>query len=62
MFEADCNQNNKKLGRDMMYMAEDLEAIAKEQYESRKHMSAITHGVNKHLTFNLGVTIASFTL
>jgi hypothetical protein len=28
LYEADFNQNNKKLGRDMMYTAEDLRAIA----------------------------------
>ena len=33
LYEADFNQNNKKLVREMMYSAEDLRAIAKEQYE-----------------------------
>jgi hypothetical protein len=31
LYEADCNHNNKKLGRDTMYTAEMLKVIAKEQ-------------------------------
>ena len=34
-------------------MAEALQTIAKEKYGSCKHLSAITHGLNKHLTFDL---------
>ena len=53
LFEADFNQNNKQLGRETMFTAEDLNAIAKEQYGSRKHFSAIDHSLNKLLTFDL---------
>ena len=35
LYKADFNQNNKKLGREMMYTAEDLKVIAKEQFGSR---------------------------
>ena len=41
LHEANFNQNNKKLGRDMMYTAEQLQMVAKEQYGSRKHKAAI---------------------
>ena len=53
LYEADFNQNNKKIGRDMMYLAEDLEIIAREQYGSRKNFSAVDHSLNKTLTFDL---------
>ena len=36
LFEADFNQNNKQLGRETMFTAEDLKLIAQEQYGSRK--------------------------
>jgi hypothetical protein len=32
LYEANFNQNNKKLGRDMMYTVEQLQVVAKEQY------------------------------
>jgi hypothetical protein len=53
LYEADFNHNNKKLGRDTMYTAEMLKVIAKEQYGSRKHKSAIDHCLNKRFTFDL---------
>ena len=53
LYEADFNQNNKRLGREMMYYAEDLKNIAPEQYGSRKNHTAIDHGLNKQLTFDL---------
>lgn len=53
LFEADFNHNNKKIGREMMYTAESLAAIAPEQYGSRKKLSAIDHCLNKRLTFDL---------
>jgi hypothetical protein len=52
-FEADCNQNNKKLGRDMNYGAERAGTLAPEQYGSRKNLSAIDHCLNKQLTLDL---------
>jgi hypothetical protein len=39
LFEADFNQNNKRLGRQAMYLAEKYNAIAVEQFGSRKQMS-----------------------
>ena len=53
LFEADFNQNNKQLGRETMFTAEDLKLIAQEQYGSRKYFSAIDHSLNKLLTFDL---------
>jgi hypothetical protein len=53
LYEADFNQNNKRIGRDMMYYAEDLKNLAPEQYGSRKNHTAIDHGLNKQLTFDL---------
>ena len=53
LYEADFNQNNKKIGREMMYYAEDLHLIAKEQYGSRKNLSAVDHSLNKTLTYDL---------
>jgi hypothetical protein len=38
-YEADFNQNNKKIGRDMMYTAEYLKVIAQEQFGSRANLS-----------------------
>ena len=53
LYEADFNQNNKLLGRSTMFNAESLGLLADEQYGSRKSHSAIEHGVNKCLTFDL---------
>jgi hypothetical protein len=53
LFEADFNQNNKRLGREMLYRAEDCNAVAIEQYGSRKNMSAIDQSLNKALTFDI---------
>jgi hypothetical protein len=53
LYEADFNQNNKKIGRDMMYTAEDLKVIAQEQFGSRANLSSIDHSLNKRLTYNI---------
>jgi hypothetical protein len=53
LFEADFNQNNKRLGREMLYRAEDSNAVAIEQYGSRKNMSAVDQSLNKALTFDI---------
>ena len=53
LYEANFNQNNKKLGRDMMYTAEQLQVVAKERYGSRKNKAAIEQCLNKRLTFDL---------
>jgi hypothetical protein len=49
-FMSVFNHNNKRLGRDVKYYAEDLELIAKEQHGSRKHHAANDQGLNKELT------------
>jgi hypothetical protein len=53
LYEADFNQNNKKLGRDMMYTAEDLRAIAQEQFGSRTDHTSINQSLNKRLTYDI---------
>ena len=53
LYEADFNQNNKKFGREMMYTAEDLQAIAPEQFGSRAGLTAIDHSLNKRLTYDI---------
>ena len=53
LFEADANQNFKKVGRDMMYLAEELHALAPEQFGSRKTLSSVDQSLNKRLTFDL---------
>jgi hypothetical protein len=51
---ASFNKNNKKMGRDMMYFAEQRKILAKEQYGSRKHhQSIIAALLNKRLTMDL---------
>jgi hypothetical protein len=53
LFEAGFNQNNKWLGREMLYRAEAANAVAIEQYGSRKNMSATDQSLNKVLTFDI---------
>jgi hypothetical protein len=53
LYEADFNQNNKRLGREMLFRAEDGNAVAVEQFGSRKHMSATDQSLNKALTFDI---------
>jgi hypothetical protein len=53
LFEADFNFNNKRLGRQLMWKAEDYNWIAPEQYGSRKRFSAIDHCLNKRLSFDI---------
>ena len=53
LYEADFNQNNKKIGREMMFKAEDLKAIAKEQFGSRSRLTAIDQSLNKRLTYDI---------
>jgi hypothetical protein len=54
LYEADFNQNNKRLGRDMLvYHFEAEGAVAVEQFGSRKHMSATDQSLNKALTFDI---------
>jgi hypothetical protein len=53
LYKADFNQNNKHLRREMLYRAEDSNAVAIEQYGSRKNMSASDQSLNKALTFDI---------
>jgi hypothetical protein len=41
------NMNNKKLGCDMMRLAEACNILAREQFGSRKHHQSITAALNK---------------
>jgi len=52
LFEADCNQNNKWLGRAFMQEAELWDLLAVEQYGSRRHKDAITQCLNKRLWYD----------
>ena len=51
--EADFNYNNKVLGRETLRLAELNNALAKEQYGSRKGKSAIHHALHKRLTYDI---------
>jgi hypothetical protein len=53
LYEADFNHNNKRLGRYMLRRAETHNAVAIEQYGSRKNLSAVDQSLNKALTFDL---------
>jgi len=52
LFEADCNQNNKWLGRAFMKEAELWDLLAVEQYGSRCNKDAITQCLNKRLWYD----------
>jgi hypothetical protein len=45
--------NDKKLGRDVMAFAEHYNALAKEQFGSRKNHQSILAALNKRLTMDL---------
>jgi len=53
LFPVDCNFAFKYVGREMMKNAEKGNALAPEQYGSRKHHRSIDLAVNKALTFDL---------
>jgi hypothetical protein len=53
LYEANFNQNNKRLGREMLHQAEEANAVAVEQYGSQKNMSATDQSLNKTLTFDI---------
>ncbi len=52
LFEADCNQNNKWLGRAFMREAEWWNLLADEQYGSQRNKDAITQCLNKRLWYD----------
>ncbi len=53
LFPVDCNYAFKHVGRSMMAVAEQTNALAPEQYGSRKQHKAIDLAVNKALTFDI---------
>eukprot|EP00978_Attheya_sp_CCMP212_P001589 scaffold3244_cov37-Attheya_sp.AAC.4 len=53
LFEVDCNQNHKHLGRELMKRAEAHGGLAPEQYGSRKKYSSAEQALNKRLTFDI---------
>jgi hypothetical protein len=53
LFHAEFNHSNKRLASQMMSYAEAKGGLAPEQYGSRKGLSAISHCINKRLTFDL---------
>jgi hypothetical protein len=53
LMHAAFNINNKKLGRDMMSLAEKCKVIAPEQFGSRKNHQSILAALNKRLTMDV---------
>jgi hypothetical protein len=53
LFEADFDFNNKRIGREMMFHAEQNHWIAPKQYGSRASLSSINHCINKLLSFDI---------
>ena len=53
LLDSQFNMNNKKLGLDVMKIAEVKGLIADEQYGSRKHRKASIAALNKRLTYDL---------
>jgi hypothetical protein len=53
LFPVDCNFAFKHVGRTMMQVAESTQALAPEQYGSRRRHKAIDLAVNKALTFDI---------
>ena len=50
---AEFNMNNKWIGKELMYWAEQNQLIALEQFGSRKVHECITAALNKRLTFDI---------
>ena len=53
LMEPDFNQNNKRLGHDLMASVEAQGGITPKQFSSRKGKAAVIQALNKHLVFNL---------
>ena len=53
LMEPSFNNNNKIIGRELLWHAEQQNLIAPEQYGSRKHRSASTQALNKKLVLDL---------
>jgi hypothetical protein len=53
LFEPNFNQHNKKISKDMMYMAEQFKVLADKQFSSQKCLVTIDHRLNKTLTCDI---------
>jgi hypothetical protein len=53
LMHSEFNMNNKKLGRDMMFFAEDCKVLAPEQFGSRKNHQSVVAALNKRLTIDV---------
>jgi len=53
LFEADFNNNNKWIGKQVMQMAERHGLLTPEQYGSKKNKAAGTQCLNKRLFYDL---------
>ena len=51
LFDAECNMNNGRMGKEAMQLALDNNLIAPEQY-SRPNRKAIDHALNRRLIFD----------
>ena len=51
LFDAECNMNNGRMGKEAMHLALDNNLIAPEQY-SRPNRKAIDHALNRRLMFD----------
>jgi len=61
LFEADFNNNNKWIGRQVMKTAEASGLLAPEQYGSRKRKAAGTQCLNKWLFYDLYRSLRALT-
>jgi hypothetical protein len=48
--EADCNMNNKKFGRELMWTAEANGTLTRDNYGGRKGLRAVETSLNQYLT------------
>jgi hypothetical protein len=53
LYKAAFNANNKTLGREMMYYAEQLKVIVKEQYGSRWAHCSVDQVLNRGITMDI---------
>ena len=50
--EADCNMNNKKFGRELMWTAEANGTLTRDNYGGRKGLRAVETSLNQYLTYD----------
>jgi len=53
LFEADFNDNNKWIGRVVMFNAKTMDLLADEQYGSHRNKAAVLQCLNKGLFYDL---------